>query len=430
MRNIRRVAVLGASGSMGSTSGGIFAQAGIQCLFFARSQEKAASGKKKAIEQARSGIIGNYITTYSYDSLEKELPSCDWIFEGLTEDLSIKKKIFNKIDQHRRGGSIISTVSSGLSIEEMAAEQSDDFKAHFVGTHFYNPPAKLIANELIFHDDNSRELRGFILSFCAKILRRQNIITHNVPAFAGNRIGFQFLNRATQIAEKIGVQKTDYLFGSYTGRALPPLATVDLVGLDVHKAIVDNVYKNTNDEMHKTYKMPDYMENMLRKKMLGIKTPVLGGFFSRDSDKKKLVLNPKDLSHTPAERVRIDFVEKAKSYIHDGQYSKAVDVIKTEPGEDANLVRSFILGYISYSFHRIGEVTPEVDYIHSIDKVMAYGFSWLPPSGWLDLMGGAKEVISLLNVASIEVPDALRRIEDTTAPICQIPEISRFLIVR
>ena len=430
MRHIERVAVFGASGNMGSTSGGIFAQAGIPCLFFARSKEKAESGKQKAIKQARSDVLGKYITTCSYDSLEKELPSCDWIFECLAEDLSIKKDFFYKIDQYRKTNSIISTVSSGLSIEEMAAQQSDNFKAHFMGTHFYNPATKLMANELIFHDNNSNELRRFVANFCAKTLRRQNIVTHNTPAFAGNRIGFQFLNRATQIAEEIGVQKTDYLLGSYTGRTLPPLATIDLVGLDVHKAIVDNVYKTTNDEMHETYRMPHYMENMLQKGMLGAKALRWGGFFSRDINKKKRVLNPKDLSHTPIEKISLDFVERTKSYIHDGQYAKAVDVIKTESGDDADLARSFILSYISYSFHRIGEVTPESDHIHGIDKVMTYGFSWLPPSGWLDLMGGAKEVIPLLDRASIPIPAALKKMKNITTPICQIPDISRFLIAR
>ena len=430
MRKIKKVAILGASGNMGSTSGGIFAQAGIQCLFFARTKEKAESGRRKAITQARSDVLGNYITALSYESLEEKLSSCDWIFEGLSEDLSIKKDFFSKIDQFRKINSIISTVSSGLSIEEIAEGQSDNFKAHFMGTHFYNPPAKLMANELIFHKKNSSELQKFVEDFCAKVLRRQNIITHNIPAFAGNRIGFQFLNSAAQLAEKIGVQETDYLLGPYTGRALAPLATIDLVGLDVHKAIVDNVYEKVNDEMHETYKIPNYMQSMFKKNMLGKKTPDMGGFFKKGSNGQKLILEPTSLSYIPIKNLKYGFVEKIKNYIHDGQYLKAVHLIKVENSDEGKVVRDFILGYLSYSFHRIGEVTPRESYIYGIDRVMAYGFSWLPPSGWLDLLGGSKKVIDLLEHANISVPPSLQEIRDVTTPICKIPDITKFLIAR
>ena len=94
---IKKIAVLGASGNMGSTSGGIFAQAGIPSVFFARTVEKAEKGLSNAIKQARSEVLSNYIEAKSYEDLEKELPDCDWIFEGLAEDMSVKKDFFNKI---------------------------------------------------------------------------------------------------------------------------------------------------------------------------------------------------------------------------------------------------------------------------------------------------------------------------------------------
>ena len=96
MRKIKKIAVLGASGNMGSSSGGIFAQADIQCVYFARSVEKAQEGINNAVGQARSDILRNYIIPKSYDDLEQELPTCDWIFEGLAEDMSIKKRVFIK----------------------------------------------------------------------------------------------------------------------------------------------------------------------------------------------------------------------------------------------------------------------------------------------------------------------------------------------
>ena len=428
MREIKKVAVLGASGNMGSLSGGIFAQAGIKCLFFARTLEKAEAGRDQAVGQARSDVLQKYIEPHSYEDLEKELLDCDWIFEGLAEDMKIKRDFFERIDKNRKPGSIISTVSSGLSIEAMAEGCSDDFAAHFMGTHFYIPPAKLPANELIFHPKNSFELRKFVEEFCENVLRRVNIETHNVPAFAGNRIGFQVLNEAAIYAEKYGVERIDYLVGPYTGRAMSPLATIDLVGLDVHKAIVENVYDKVKDERHDTYKMPQYMYDMIDRGQLGWKAGAKGGFFRRDENKKKLALDPKTGEHKPLEKIKVDFVEKAKVLIHGGLYNQAIDTIFSATGEDAEIVQHFILGYVSYSFSRVGEVTPEHYGIHGIDRVMSSGFSWMPASGLVDLIGGAKKTVELIEKAKLPVPKALSALSEVK--ICKVPSISRFLIGR
>ncbi|HRP70081.1 MAG TPA: 3-hydroxyacyl-CoA dehydrogenase NAD-binding domain-containing protein, partial [Turneriella sp.] len=243
-RTIKKVGVLGASGNMGSLSGGIFAQANIECVFFARTVDKAKAGLEAAVNQARSDVLRKYIRAASYEELEKEIPTCDWIFEGLAEDMAIKNEFFSKIENLKRADAIVSTVSSGLSIRKMAEGRNENFRKNFMGTHFYNPPGKLPANELIYHPDVPNETREFVYDFCEKVLRRVNIITEDTAAFAGNRIGFQFLNEAAIYAEKYGVDKMDYLLGPYTGRALAPLATIDLVGLDAHKAIVDNVVAN------------------------------------------------------------------------------------------------------------------------------------------------------------------------------------------
>ena len=428
MKDIKKVAVLGASGNMGSLSGGIFAQNHIPVKFFARTLEKAEAGKKAAVSQSRSEIIGNYIECFSYDDLEKEIADCDWIFEGLAEDMEIKNEYFARVDKARKSGSIVSTVSSGLSINGMAAERSDDFKAHFMGTHFYNPPGKLPANELIFADQVPNDLKQFVIEYCEKILRRVNIETHDTAAFAGNRIGFQLLNEAAIYAEKYGVEKIDYLLGPFTGRAMAPLATIDLVGLDVHKAIVDNVANKVKDERHETYLMPDYMKKMMEQGKLGLKTKAVGGFFFRSPEKEKFALDPASCQYIPLTGFKLDWVEAVKVNIYDGNYAKAVNSIATEKGEEADIIRHFLLGYISYSYHRIGEVTPESDHIHGIDRVMSSGFSWLPPSGWVELFGGPTTTIDLMNQANLPVPDSLKN--EKTSDICQVRQFQRYLAGR
>jgi 3-hydroxyacyl-CoA dehydrogenase len=428
-RVIKKVGVLGASGNMGSLSGGIFAQADIECVFFARSLEKATAGLEAAVGQARSDVLRKYIRAASYEDLDKEIPSCDWIFEGLAEDMAIKNEFFAKIEKLKKPDAIVSTVSSGLSIRKMGEGRDENFRKNFMGTHFYNPPGKLPANELIFHPDVPKETREFVYDFCEQILRRVNIITEDTAAFAGNRIGFQFLNEAAIYAEKHGVDKMDYLLGPYTGRALAPLATVDLVGLDVHKAIVDNVVAHVKDERIDTYKMPTYMQKMIDQGMLGRKAKGKGGYFNRDAEKNKTTLQIGDLSFAPTKKEKIAWVEKAKSAIQDGMYAEAVNLIKTAPGPEGEIVRHFILGYVAYSFARVGEVTPEADGIHGIDRVMSSGFSWLPPSGWVDLFGGPKETCAMIEKAGLPVPSALKNLK-SKGPICRIADVSRFLVGR
>jgi len=426
MHGVKKVAVLGANGIMGSLSGGIFAQANIPCIYFARTLEKANRGIENAVNQARSDVLRKFILPRTYDDLEKELPDCDWIHEAVSENIDLKNEFFQKIDRLHKLGSIISTVSSGLSIEELAQERSSDFKAHFFGMHFFNPPGRLIANELIFHPDNSETFKKNVYNFCEKVLRRANIVVRNTPGFAGNRIGFQFLNEAAQYAGHLGVEKTDYLVGPYTGRALPPLATLDLVGLDVHRAIVRNIYQKTNDERHETYRLPEYMHKMINRNMLGMKTPSNGGFYFKDENKERYVLEPSTLKYHKTGHVNSDVVEHIKRHIHDGNYERAIEVLKSDKSEDASIARHFILGYVSYSFFRVGEVTPEANGIHGIDRVMAYGFSWMPPSGWVDLLGGPKETVRLIKEAELPVPEALRNLPEEK--LCRIPEITRFLL--
>lgn len=426
MFGVNRVAVIGADGTMGSLSGGIFAQAGIPCIYFAPTIDRAKLGIENAVSHARSDVLRKLIEPGTFDDIETELNQCDWIHEAVAENFDLKKEFFQKIDRFRKQGSTVSTASSGLSIEKLAQGRSKDFKAHFLGMHFFNPPERLIANELIYHPDNSETFKKNIYDFCEQVLRRVNVITRNTPGFAGNRIGFQVLNEAAQYAERLGVEKVDYLVGPFTGRVLPPLATLDLVGLDIHRAIVQNIYEKTVDERHETFILPEYLQKMTDHGMLGLKTPERGGFYFVDENKVRHALEPSTLKYHKIQYTNSAAIEDIKQYIHDGQYRKAVVLLKTDRSEDVSIARHFILDYVSYSFSRVGEVTPEEDGIHGIDRVMTYGFSWMPPSGWVDFFGGPRETVHLIEEARLPVPNTLYELPEEQ--ICRIPEITRFLI--
>ncbi len=234
------------------------------------------------------------------------------VFESLAEDLPLKKQFFELIDKSRRPDAIIATGSSGLSIAEMARGRSDSFRRNFLGVHLFNPPHVIVGTEVIPGPDTDPAVVKSVVAMLTKRLGRKVIVTKDMPAFVGNRVGFKVLNETAQLAAEHGVAYIDYLIGPHTGRAMPPLATVDLVGWDVHKAIVDNVYANCKDEAHDAFAMPAYMNAALAQGCLGDKTPERGGFYRR-AGKEVFVLDPKTGGHDKLQKpAPIEFVEKMK----------------------------------------------------------------------------------------------------------------------
>jgi len=427
MRQIRHVAVLGANGTMGALSGGIFAQAGCEVAFVSRSREKSQAGIDRAVAAARSEDVATRSTAEVYENLPAILQRSDWIFEALGEDLDLKREFYTVVDAHRREDAIVSTVSSGLSIAAMAQDRSAGFRRHFLGTHFYNPPAKLPACELISHSGTDAAVLQFAHEYLAKVLRRVVVPTRDVPAFAGNRIGFQFLNQAARLTESHSVLMVDTLLGPYTGRALPPLATIDLVGLDVHRAIVDNVFTNAHDECRDCFRMPEFMRDMITRGQLGRKSPAAGGFYGPKQNGHRPVWNPKRAAHEAVELPRFEFMEEARRCIRDGLYREALAAVFAATGDEARLVQRSLAGYVHYAFARIGDVTEAEQGIAAIDDVMAYGFSWAPPGGYVDLLGGPAAAAAVLERSGFHPPASLMRLREGM-PVCRVPDIGRFFV--
>src|SRR5262249_55081208 len=277
MRQIRKAVVLGANGAMGAGSGEVFAAAGIETVFLARSKAKAEEGRKRAEKLAKSTAVGRFITTGSYDhDPARVVPEADLVFEAVSEDLECKRGFFTKVAGLRRPDSIVATVSSGLSIATMAATGDASFARHFLGIHFFNPPNVIVGCELIPHAGTDPLVVADVEELLRDRLGRELVRTSDTPAFCGNRVGFKVLNECAQLAEEHGAAYIDALVGPHTGRAMAPLATVDFVGWDVHAAIVDNVFANTRDEAHAAFAMPAGMRQKLAAGCLGDKTPDKG----------------------------------------------------------------------------------------------------------------------------------------------------------
>jgi 3-hydroxyacyl-CoA dehydrogenase len=397
---------------MGSGSAEVFAAGGCDVTLLARTEEKAREALVGAQNLAKSIRIGDRFKIGTYDDdLPASVGAADLIFEALAEELPLKKKFFAQVDKHRKPDSIVATVSSGLSIAEMARDCSESFRKNFLGIHLFNPPNVIVGTEVIPHAETDPRLVEEMTRLLEQRFGRQAILTDDKPAFAGNRIGFKVLNEIAILAGEHGVAYMDYVIGPYTGRAMPPLATVDLVGWDVHKAIIDNIYEHTKDEAHALFAMPDYMRSLFEKGHLGNKTPDKGGFFRRVKDGKQTTTLVLDVQSGQYEDSRdrpvtpVPFIEEMKSLNRVGRYRQAFEIFVHAKGPEGELARRVILGYVGYALNRVGE-TEVVRNPRDVDRIMGFGFNWAPPTVLVDLMG-VPTTIRLLEGLGLPVPPVL-----------------------
>ncbi len=412
-RKLERVVVLGANGTMGYGSAALFTQAVPEVIFLARTKSKAEEGLGAAIQQVRSPTVASRAKVGTYDDdLASACAGADLVFEALTEDLEIKKEMFDRVEASRRDDGLIATVTSGISINKLCEGRGDSFRKNFLGLHFFNPPNVITGTELIAGNDTDPAVVDFIEAFSRVHLGREMIRTHDTPAFAGNRVGFKVLNEAAQLAERIGPALVDRVVGPYTGRALTPLATIDLVGWDIHRAIVENVYELTNDEAHETLKLPAYMDKLMEHGVLGNKTG--RGFFWKEG-KVRHVLDPKSGDYRPEGDIQLpdlSYIEAISDLYAQARYEEGIQLFLSSEGDEAALARKVVAGYISYAFHRVGEVT---DTINGIDRIMGAGFNWAPPSVLVDTMGPGAAV-KMIEEAGLPVPSALTEAAKTGKP--------------
>lgn len=417
MKELKTATLLGANGTMGAGSAAILAAFGNMKVFMiARTIEKAKEGIRKAVDSVRSDVIEKNMIPKTYEDLEECVSQSDWVFEAVAESYDAKLEVNKRIAKSRKPGTIVSTVSSGLSIEKLASQFDEDGQKYYYGTHFFNPPYKLILCELITHSKNDKNFTEEFAKYLEKVLIRHVVICNDRPGFAGNRIGFQFMNEAAIFAEKIkdknGIYFIDQMLSGYTGRAMSPLATVDLVGLDVHKAIVDNIYENTKDVAHETFRLPNFLAELIQNGALGDK--VGKGIYKKEKNSegktiyKVYDIQKKDYVDLP--QVDLSFKNKAIQLIKDANYRELANHIKNSIGEEAKIVQYFIARYISYSL----SLVPEVTDIKGVDGAMGFGFNWVPPTAWIDLLGGLEETKKFIEKQGLEIPSALKELKTSS----------------
>lgn len=400
MLNINTVTVIGANGAMGAAVAGIFASFGnVKVNMVSRTLSKSMEGIEKAVKSVRADSIRRNLVARSYEDLADCIVESDWVFESVAENYDIKNEINTVISRYRKPGTIVSTGTSGLSIEILKNVFDKEAQSLYFVTHFFNPPYSLPLCELIPNESADRETIESLKVYLEQVLIRKVVVLKDAPAFLANRIGFQFMNEALQFAElyedRGGIDYIDAILGPFTGRGMAPLVTVDFIGLDVYKAITDNLYQNISDLYSNSFLLPQYIDRLIKENKLGRKCGQGLYKLDRDSTGKKHIFVYDIKSQTYRSKIKYSFyfVEKMVAAIKESKYDEAIEILLNNDSEEARICSYFLIKYVVYSVFVANEIA---DSIQDADTVMAFGFNWVPPLALVELFGGKEAIIDLM----------------------------------
>ena len=404
---INTVTVIGVTGTMGANIAGIFASFGnakVYCV--GRDIEKVKKTLPRIVKSVKADTIAARLVPADFSMLEKCVAESDLIFESSTEDLSVKEEIAKKVGNALQPHAVSCTGTSGLSINSIASCYRKGLREHFFGVHMFNPPYNLSLCELIATDCSDNKLKEELKEYLEKVLLRTVVEVKDSPAFLGNRIGFQFINEALQYAERYkdngGIDYIDAILGPFTGRTMAPLTTSDFVGLDVHKAIVDNVFYNTSDFANDTFKIPLYVSQLIEDGKLGRKTGSgLYQLIKYDNGfKRQTVYDINTGQYRDIIPYAFPFAVEMKRRISEGDYQMAFAELVDNHSQEAEICLRFLLKYIVYSLYTAANVGYSIE---AADDVMATGFKWCPPLAMIQALSTVADVKALIEERLPEV---------------------------
>ncbi len=413
MIKINKVAVLG-SGVMGSGIACHLANAGFEVLlldivpFDLKDEEKKSQAARNRIVNASlkaaikskpaplyDNAFASRIQTGNFDDDMKGIKDCDWIIEVVVERLDIKHQVFANVEKYRKPGTIVSSNTSGIPIHMMLEGRSDDFKQHFLGTHFFNPPRYLKLLEIIPTPDTKQEVIDFFMDFGDEYLGKKTVLCKDTPAFIANRVGVYTMAKIYQLTQKLGlsITETDKLTGPAIGR--PKTGTFrlgDLVGHDTAVHVINGIRENCpNDEQAGNFVIPDYLQFLIDNKFLGNKTRK--GFYERtkekDADGRRIIL-ALDLDtkeYKPSQRPKVESLKAIKNI---DSLEGRIKYFFRADDKGAQLVKESLLGLFAYVSNRIPEIA---DDLYAIDDALKAGFGWdVGPFEYWDMVGVQKGI--------------------------------------
>lgn len=399
-KHIKKVAVIG-SGIMGSGIACHFANIGVEVLLLDIVPKSLNDKEEKAGKSLNDKVVRNRLVNEALAASLKSKPSpiydqkfaqristgnleddlaqiskVDWIIEVVVERLDIKKQVFESIEKHRTPGTLISSNTSGIPISFMSEGRSDDFQAHFCGTHFFNPARYLKLFEIIPGPKTKPEVLDFLNNYGEQFLGKTSVVAKDTPAFIGNRIGIFSIQSLFHAVKELDmtIEEVDKLSGPVIGRPKSAtFRTVDVVGLDTLVHVANGIRENCpDDEQHALFALPDFIEKMMENNWLGSKTGQ--GFYKKEkaaSGRSEILsLDLNTLEYRAAKRAKFATLEKTKTIENVADRFPVLIGGTDKAGEFYRKSFGALFAYVS---HRIPEIS---DSLYKIDDAMKAGFGW------------------------------------------------------
>ena len=431
--NIRKAVVLG-SGVMGSGIACHLANIGLEVVMLdivpfdlTPEESEVKSQRNRIVDGALKAALKNKpaalykkdfakrITTGNFDDDFDKVADADWIIEVVIEKLDIKQKIFEKVDAIRKAGSLVTSNTSSIPIKMLVDGRSDDFKAHFCGTHFFNPPRYMRLLEIIPHETCNQDVIDFFMHYGERFLGKQTVLCKDTPAFIANRIGVMSGAKMFELTEKHGfrIEEVDALTGPLIAR--PKTATFrlqDLVGLDTSDKVQSFVLSAvSNDEYIDSIKdksTPKWMQFLLDNKFLGNKTGQ--GFYKKergaDGSKVYKALNLVTLEYENAIKPKLPSVGDTRKI---EKLDKRLQTLVDHDSKGGQFLNEYFSSLFSYTALRLPEIS---DNIYSVDDAMKTGYAWdLGPFEYWDQIGLQKG-IDMIAQAGLKMADWVQAMVD------------------
>ena len=400
MMRIEKAAVLGA-GTMGAQIAAHLADAHIPTLLLdippreltPEEQAKGLTLQSKEVRNriARNGLdaarkakpaaffapeLASLVTIGNFDDDLPKLKDCDLIIEAVVENLEIKRSLYQRVEQHRRPQSIVASNTSGIPIHLLAEGRSDDFRRHFLGVHFFNPPRYLHLVEIIRTEWTLPEVSCFVFGFLDQRLGKGVVPAKDRPNFIANRIGTYgaLYTIKTMLEDGYSIEEVDKMTGPIVGRPKSAtFRTFDLVGLDVFTHVIKNLYEALpEDEEREMFVAPEFLTKMVDGGLLGNKAK--SGFYKKqkgEGDKREIwTLETASLDYRPSEKVKLPALDMAKNIEDAAERIRALVWSKDRVGA---FLWKTLSRTLAYAAKRIPEIA---DNLVEVDRAMRWGFGW------------------------------------------------------
>ena len=435
---IKKVAVLG-SGVMGSGISCQLANVGLEVLMLDILPSKLSDDEKnnrlkrnqvaknaldKAIKSKPAPLYNkkysSRITVGNFEDDFHKIKEADWIIEVVVERLDIKRQIFEKVEEYRSPGSIVSSNTSSIPIKLLAEGRSENFRKYFCGTHFFNPPRYLRLLEIIPTKDSLIELIDFFMNYGEINLGKQTVLCKDTPAFIANRIGVMSGAKVFELTEKfdLTIEEVDLLTGPILGRPKTgSFRLQDLVGIDTGDKVTNFVVQNVKgdsffEKLTKT-STPKFFNFLLENNFLGDKNGK--GFYDKtkvkDENGRTIInaLDLKSLEYRKSIRPKITLIKEAKAI---EKMDKRFQLLISKDEKESLFLKEYFAAILSYSAQRIPEIS---DTCYQVDDAMRAGYVWdYGPFEYWDLIG-FHNGISLINELGEDLPKWINEMKSSGA---------------